>query len=114
MIRSARTEAAEIGNTPIAAGELRKLFAGIIVEIEMAVAGALAGPQKAFVVGEKIQIVADVDPVFVGFGEDGFGRAGRGVGEKQVELILRAIEPLDGEAAACRRPTPVAADTLRC
>src|SRR5271156_3482673 len=104
MICSARAEAAEIGNRPIAAGELREFFAGTIVEIEMAVAGAFAGPQKASVVGEKVKIVADVDPVFVGLGEDGFRGAGRGVSEKQVELILRAIEALDGDAAAVRQP----------
>ncbi len=70
----------------------------------MAVTGALAGPQEALVVREEIKIVADVDPVFVRVTEDRFRGARCDIAEKQVELILRAIQSLDCYAATVRKP----------
>ena len=89
---------------PIAVGELSELLARQIVEIEMAESGALAGPQKALPVGEEMQVVADIDPVFVLFGEHGLGFSGGGVGEEQIQMILRAIQALDGHAAGIPQP----------
>ena len=69
MICGARPKTAQIGNPPVAAGQLHQLLTGIVVHIKMPVTASLAGPQKPLTVREKIKIVADVDPIFVGLGQ---------------------------------------------
>ena len=70
----------------------------------MAESGAFAGPEEALIVAEKMQVVAEIDPVFVLLGEYRLGFSVGGVGEKQVQAILRAIQALDRHAAGIVQP----------
>ena len=104
MAGCAGTDAAVAGDAPVAAGQLIELLSGKVVKIIVAEAAALARPQKSFVVREKIKIEAQVDPVFVCFSENRLRCAGGGITEKQIEPVLRAVQALDGDAAAIAQP----------
>src|SRR5207245_980641 len=52
-------------NLPITFGKLRELLAADVIQIQVAVAAALAGPQKTLSILEEKKIVADVDPVWI-------------------------------------------------
>src|SRR6266404_8353156 len=61
----------ERSDFPFPFGELRKLLAVEIVEIQVPVSGAFAGPQKALAILKEMKIVADIDPVGITLGERG-------------------------------------------
>ena len=54
---------------PVPVSNLCQLLAVQIVQIEMAIAGALAGPQKTLLIRQEAQVVVYIDPVFILFGE---------------------------------------------
>ena len=59
----------ERSDFPFALGDLPELLAVAIVKIKMSVAASLAGPQESLAVPEKIQLVADIDPGCIFFGQ---------------------------------------------
>src|SRR6266446_5245785 len=67
---------------PLAFGDLSDQLAVEIVEIEMSVSRAFAGPQEALAVLEEIKIVADIDPIGILFAERGSGFSGGGIGDQ--------------------------------
>src|SRR5215472_13064880 len=94
----------EMSDFPIAFRELRKLRPGEVVKVEMAVAGALAGPDETISVLEEAKIVADVDPIRILFGEDGAAPACGNVGNEEIKDGLLAIEALHCELFGARKP----------
>src|SRR5262249_49728343 len=97
-------QAIDLFHFPIAAGQLRQLLASEIVEIEMTVAGAFAGPEEALSVSEEAEIVVHVDPKFIVFAEGGLCFACRAVSEEKIEVRLKTVETLDRDAAGILQP----------
>src|SRR6266480_6243513 len=89
---------------PLTLGELRQLLAFEVIQIQVAIPAALAGPQEALAVLEKIKIVANVDPIGVIFAENGAGPASGAVGNQQIKRGLCAIETLNGEMLGVPEP----------
>src|SRR6266436_7709117 len=69
----------ECSDFPFSFGELRKLLAVAIVEIQVPVSGAFAGPEKALAILKEMKIVADIDPVGITLGERGSCLARSGI-----------------------------------
>src|SRR5689334_2430631 len=91
-------------NFPVALSQLRKLLAVKIVQIEVAVAGALIAPQETLAVLEKAEIVADVDPILILHGDRGARFAGAGVGDQKIKNGLFAIQALNGQVLGIHQP----------
>src|SRR6202045_1397539 len=89
---------------PLTLGELRKLFALEVIEIQVAIPAALARPQEALAIAEEIKVVAEVDPIGVIFAENGAGLASGAVGDQQIKRGLCAMEALNGEMFGVREP----------
>src|ERR1700741_4940820 len=97
-------DSVHVADFPLALGELGKFLAREIVEIQMAVAGAFTRPQEALSVFQEVEVIAEIDPVRVLFGEQPRGVSRSRVCEKQVENSLIAIESLNGKAPRIRQP----------
>src|SRR6266850_4737638 len=61
----------ERSDFPFAFGDLSKQLAVEIVEIQVPVSGAFAGPEKALAILKEIKIIADIDPIGILFAERG-------------------------------------------
>ena len=71
----------------------------------MAVAAvALAGPQEALAVLEEFDVAFEIDPVGVGFLEDGGGLAALGVDGDHLQFVLHAIHAQDVHRARVGHP----------
>src|ERR1700690_4337050 len=95
MARCAWPKTACACNSPVAAGQLGQLFAREVVEIIVAEASALARPEKALSIREKVQVVADVHPILVRLGENRAARTAPNINNQEIQAILRAIEALN-------------------
>src|SRR5207249_12181398 len=82
---------------PFAFGELGKLLAIEVVQMQMAIPAALAGPQRALAILEKKKIVAVVDPIGIIFTEGNTRLAGSRVCNEEIQVRLRAIEALNSK-----------------
>src|SRR6266850_658875 len=79
---------------PLAFGDLSEQLAVEIVEIQVPVSVALAGPEKALAVLEEIKVVADIDPIGILFAQ-GCSCFTRGsIGNQKIECVLCTIEAL--------------------
>src|SRR5215468_3030888 len=59
--------AVDAAHFPIASSQLFHVLAIIRIEIDMAVAIALAGPQEMFAILEELKIAAEINPIGIGF-----------------------------------------------
>src|SRR5882762_10970315 len=89
---------------PLAFGDLSEQLAVEIVEIQVPISGALAGPEEALAVLEEIEIVADIYPIGILFAERCSCLARGGDANQQIESILCAIETLDGDVLRIVQP----------
>src|SRR5208282_5045196 len=65
---------------------------------------ALTAPDEALAILEELEIVADVDPVWVFLMHDGVCGAGGGIGNEEVEAVLNAVKFLDCYGMAVGEP----------
>src|SRR6267143_2844488 len=72
----------ERSDFPLTFGDLSEQLTVEIVEIEMSVSGAFAGPEEALAVPEEIKIVADIDPIGILFAEHCSCLARGGIGNQ--------------------------------
>ena len=89
---------------PFALGYLRKLFAFKAKQVQVAIPAALARPQEALAVLQKIEIITDVNPIRIIFAERGARLACSGVCNQEIECGLRAIEALNREMLRIHKP----------
>src|SRR5712664_1992449 len=80
---------------PLAFGDLSEQLAVEIVEIQVPISGALAGPEEALAVLEEIEIVADIYPIGILLAERCSCFAGGGIGNQKIECVLFTIEALN-------------------
>jgi hypothetical protein len=74
------------------------------VEIEMLVAVPFGQPEEAPAVLEEMEGIVQIDPGRLSFLEYQAALSGRPVGEVELQVILLAVERLDGQRAAVRAP----------
>src|ERR1700740_2376313 len=94
----------QTGHLPITLGDLRQLFPLQIENIQMPEPAALARPQKAPSIMEKIQIVAQVYPVRILFAQEHMALSVRSAGDQEVELGLGSVQRLNSEVFRVAQP----------
>ena len=70
----------------------------------MVEAVALALPQEFLAFFEKPRGAMDIDPIRIGFAQRGARVTRPRIGDQQVQAVLNAVQPLDGDAGRIRQP----------
>ena len=97
-------EAVNGGHVPRAVGELLHHCAVHIIKVDVVVAAAFRGHQKAFAVLKEVPVVGDVDVVFVGLVIKHAALARGGIGGQNLQVVLVTVEALDGQHVGVLRP----------
>ena len=87
-VRSLGIDPIELGHHPIAAGQLPKLLALHIVQIDMIVAVLFAGDDESLAILQEGKVVRYVDIGLALFGHYHAGTARAGIGQQQFPFVL--------------------------
>ncbi len=90
---------------------LEELARGEVVEVDLAIAAPLRGPQEARVVLEEDEVGRFVDVAGVGVGQEETGLPGGRVGREELDLVLEPVQAVVGEFPAVVGPlAPIEVD----
>src|SRR6185437_14765094 len=104
-IPDARPESAAGSDFPIAARQLLEHFSLRVINIDVPETVSLAHPKEALAIAKKAdRKVAHVDPITILLGDNHARFPSAGVGDEQVELFLRSVEPFNEQRLAIWHP----------